>query len=221
MTLGANPLLDQLLLTADGESCSLTFTVAELQSCIAPFFAQVRITQRLQQVYTDLLQAPDTEVVVFQYNLSIPSVNLFSVWQLEAMIDYFNSQIADAVASTKAALPPAKAGRLLMISAQTDPSEPNPQQLPRFDVGLPPTIHDSWTPAFDCGDGDVVDGRSHQADVTQDVLRLTSPLSFCPGNDPWTINADSGIHPSRDGYAQYAETLANVAEVHHLIPPLP
>jgi hypothetical protein len=219
MTLGANPLLSNLLLTSDGEECSLTFTVSELDDCVQPFFDQVNLTGRLEQVYTALLQAPDTNVVAFQYNLSIPALNLFSTWQLEAMIGLFNQNIATAVSNTRAHLPAAQAHRLFMITARVDPADTDPTELPRFNTGLPPTIHDSWTGNYDCDEVFDSDGPSHQSDLTQDFF-TASDYDFCSG-PPWIIDADSGIHPSRDGYAQYAQTLSNFTTAHSLIPALP
>lgn len=218
MTLGANPLLSDLLLTADGEECSFEETVAELQACVQEFFDQVDLSARLEQVYTAVLQAPHTRVVAFQYHLAIPALNLFSVWQLEAMTAAFNQQIADAVTNTKAKVAPSQAERLYLIEAQIDPADPVPTELPRFNTGLPPSVHDSWSGVYDCGGLFDVDGPTHQSDVTQDLYELDP--DFCDG-PPWIIDADSGIHPNRDGYAQFAAALGNVAEAEDLIPPLP
>jgi lysophospholipase L1-like esterase len=219
MTLGANPLLSELLLTAEGEECSLTFTVSELNACVQPFFDQVDLTGSLERVYTALLQAPDTNVVAFQYSLSIPALNLFSTWQLEAMIALFNQNIATAVANTKDHVPAAQAARLFMIEARVDPADADPTKLPRFNTGLPPTIHDSWTGNYDCDEVFDSDGPSHQSDLTQDFF-TASDYDFCSG-PPWIIDADSGIHPSQAGYAQYAAALTNFAQAHGLIPQLP
>jgi lysophospholipase L1-like esterase len=219
MTLGANPLLSELLLTSKGEECSLTFTVAELNACVQPFFDHVDLTGSLERVYTALLQAPDTNVVAFQYSLSIPALNLFSTWQLEAMIALFNENIATAVGNTKAHLPAGQAARLFMVEAQVDPADPEPTELPRFNTGLPPTVHDSWTGSYDCGGVFDSDGPSHQSDLTQDFF-TASDYDFCTG-PPWIIDADSGIHPSQEGYAQYATALTNFAQAEGLIPQLP
>src|SRR3954447_10661825 len=124
MTLGANPLLSELLLTTKGEECSLTFTVAELNACVQPFFDQVDLTGSLERGYNPLLQAPDTNVVAFQYSLSIPAINLFSTWQLEAMIALFNENIFTAVSNTKDHVAAGQAARLFMIEAQVDPADP-------------------------------------------------------------------------------------------------
>jgi lysophospholipase L1-like esterase len=215
-TIGANPLLSEILLTTGGEECAFTTTVAALEACIQPFFENEALLPRLQQFYTAVLEAPDSTVVTFQYPLAVPSANLFSTWQIEAMMDYFNAQIATAVANTKAALP-GQAKRLVLIKAQIDPAQPTPQTLPRFNLGLQPNGQ-SWTGPYNCGRliNDFVDGPSHQSTPTQTEFQLTSPLQYCSG-PPWIIGADSGIHPNKVGYAQFVKPLSNVVSV----PPLP
>jgi lysophospholipase L1-like esterase len=101
---------------------------------------------------------------------------------------------------------------LILIRAQTDPAAPSAQTLPRFKVGLPPNGQ-SWNPPYNCGRliNDFVDGPSHQSSPTQGEFRLESPIRFCPG-EPWIIEADSGIHPSSAGYAQFAKPLAEAVE---------
>jgi hypothetical protein len=217
-TMGANPLLTDVLLSVAGESCAFTESVPALEACIQPYFTQVQLVTQLQRFYTALLEAPNSTVVTFQYHLAVPSANLFDDWQLEALTDYFNAQLATAVANTKAALP--KQGkRLILIPAQTTPGMPPPTQLPRFNLGLPPDGQ-SWTAPYDCGSGDFVDGQSHQSDPTQDEFLLHHPLEYCAGQE-WIIGADSGIHPNADGYAGYAATLANVVDAQAGLPQLP
>jgi lysophospholipase L1-like esterase len=214
-TLGANPLLTDILLTTAGERCAFTESVAALQACIQPFFDQEQLVPRLGQVYAALLAAPDSTLVTFQYHLAVPSANLFATWQLEAIADFFNAQIATAVANTKAALP-GQAKRLILIQAQTDPATPSAQTLPRFNIGLPPDGQ-SWNPPYNCGVliNDFVDGQSHQSSPTQTEFRLESPAHFC-GGPPWIIRADSGIHPNSAGYTQFAQPLSEVVEVPRL-----
>ena len=215
-TMGANPLLTDILLTTAGEECAFTRSVAALEACIQPFFEQEQLLPRLQQFYAAVLEAPDSTVVTFQYPLAVPSANLFSTWQLEAMTDYFNAQIATAVANTKAALP-GQAQRLVLIEAQTDPASPSAQTVPRFNLGLPPNGQ-SWKPPYNCGRffNDFVDGQSHQSEPTQDEFLLDSPGSYCSGPE-WIIGADSGIHPNSEGYSQFVEPLARAVSA----PPLP
>jgi hypothetical protein len=214
-TMGANPLLTDILLTTAGEKCAFTESVATLEACIQPFFQQAQLVARLQRFYAALLEAADSTVVTFQYHLAVPSANLFSTWQLEALTDYFNAQIATAVANTKSALP-GQAKRLILIKAQTDPAKPTADTVPRFNLGLPPDGQ-SWMPPFNCGVifNDLVDGRSHQSTPTQDEFELDSPASYCSG-EPWIIGTDSGVHPNRSGYTQFAGALATVVDVPRL-----
>ena len=219
-TMGANPLLTDILLTGAGEECAFTESVAALEACIQPFFEQEQLLPRLQGFYAALLEATGSTLITFQYPLAVPAANLFATWQLEAMTDYFNAQIATAVANTKAALP-GPARRLVLIEAQTDPAAPSPQQVPRFNLGLKPDGQ-SWSPPYNCGRllDDFVDGQSHQSLPTQDEFQLESPLSYCEGQE-WIISADSGIHPNSDGYASFAATLANVVNAEAAVPRLP
>ena len=208
-TMGANPLLTDVLLTVGGESCAFTSSVAALEACIQPFFTQVQLVTQLQRFYTALLDAPSSTIVTFQYHLIVPSANLFANWQLEALADYFNAQLATAVANTKAALPE-QGKRLILIQAQTTPGTPQPTQLPRFNLGLPPSGQ-SWTPPYNCGDEDFVDGQSHQSDPTQSEFEVRHPLTYCEGPE-WILGADSGIHPNQLGYTQFAATLRSVTD---------
>jgi lysophospholipase L1-like esterase len=214
-TMGANPLLTDILLTTAGEECAFTKSVAALEACIQPFFEQEQLVPRLQLFYAAVLEAPDSLVVTFQYPLAVPSATLFSTWQLEAMTDYFNAQIATAVANTKAALP-GQAQRLVLIEAQTDPASPSAQTVPRFNLGLPPNGQ-SWNPPYNCGRffNDFVDGQSHQSKPTQDEFLLESPSSYCSGPE-WIIGADSGIHPNSEGYSQFVEPLVRVVSAPRL-----
>jgi lysophospholipase L1-like esterase len=217
-TIGANPLLTEVLLTTAGESCAFTNSVPALEKCIEPFFTQVQLVEQLQRFYQALLEAPNSLIVTFQYHLAVPSVNLFANWQLEALTDYFNAQLATAVDSTKAAQP-SEAKRLMLIQAQTTPGTPLPTQLPRFNLGLPPSGQ-SWTPPYNCGANDFVDGQSHQSDPTQTEFHLRHLLTYCEGPE-WIIGTDSGIHPNTLGYTQFAATLENVLRAQDALPQLP
>ena len=215
-TMGANPLLTDVLLTTAGESCAFTNSVQALDLCIQPFFTAVQLVPQLQKFYTALLEAPNSTVVTFQYNMSVPSVNLFATWQLEALTDFFNAQLATAVAKTKAALPE-QGKRLILVPAQTTPGPPQPTQLPRFNLGLPPSSGQSWTPPYNCGNNDFVDGPSHQSFPTQGEFHLRHPFTYCKGPE-WIIGTDTGIHPNKLGYTQYATTLANVLRAQDALP---
>jgi hypothetical protein len=182
-----------------------------------------RFLERLQAVYTALLAAPDAEVVTFQYHLAYPFIAILAeaqAWQIEALLDYLNAQIAAAVAGTRAALP-AEASRLTLVEAQVEPDDEDPLKVPRFNIGVPPDANQTWTASFECGAGGfAVDGPSHQSEVTQAALPGLFESKFCAGT-PWTIKADTGIHPNKTGYAQFAGALTNVTLAHYLVPQLP
>ena len=164
-----------------------------------------------------MLEAPDSTVVTFQYPLAVPSANLFSTWQLEAMTDYFNAQIATAVANTKAALP-GQAQRLVLIEAQTDPAARPPRRCRASTWACPRTASPGTRPTTAAGlFNDFVDGQSHQSKPTQDEFLLESPRSYCSGPE-WIIGADSGIHPNSEGYSQFVEPLAGVVSAPRLPP---
>ena len=113
--------------------------------------------------YDALLEAPDTRVVVFQYPLSIPSVNLFSTWQIEAMIDLFNENIAQAVAKTKSDLPPSKGDRLIMTPEEV---------LKRVDentIGVVPTLGVTFTCDYEPVEAVAKALDAHQAATGLDV----------------------------------------------------
>lgn len=222
-TLGVNPLLGKILEEFEGRACIVKSTTVEaVEKCIEPIFNSVAVRERLESIYKGLLGAPDAEVVTFQYHLAFPelaAIEGFQPWQIEALINYLNAQIAAAVGSVKAALP-LQANRLTLIEAQVDPNQPNPQKVPRFNLGGPPNPAQSWTAKYECGGGFKVDGPSHQSSLSQEIPPGLFGSKFCPG-EPWTIKADTGIHPNKAGYTQFATALTNVAIARGLVPPLP
>ncbi len=224
-TLGVNPLLGEILEEGKAKACfEESASVAALVACIQPLFVNNRVLERLRAVYTLLLAAPDAEVVTFQYHLSYPFLAVLGeiqAWQVEALVDHLNSQIATAVADVKAALP-AAASRLTLVEARVDPGDPDPLKVPRFNLGVPPNPNQTWTASFECPPpgGFTVDGPSHQSEVMQAALPGIFENKFCAG-DPWTISADTGIHPNREGYAQFAAAMTNVAVALGLVPQLP
>jgi hypothetical protein len=66
-----------------------------------------------------------------------------------------------------------------------------------------------------------VDGPSVQSDAAQVELAITNPFSFCGTTDYWIISADTGVHPSVAGHAQFAAALQAVADQNGLGPPGP
>ena len=219
LTLGANPLLSDVLASAAGEECADTDNATELDLCVGPYFEQQQVVERLEQIYETLLGAEDATILVLQYHLAVPSANLFDPWQLEVLTDYLNSQIEFAVDEIQASATPADAKRLVLIESQVEPTAPSPAMIPRFNIGLPPS-EQNWTAGHDCGDGDLVDGQSHQSEPTQDEFQIGDPSSYCEGTE-WIIGSDTGIHPNVAGHGQFAATLATVAQQNNLVPRLP
>jgi len=186
MTLGANPLLSDFL-EGSGALCAFTFSDARLRACLNRYIQGQRVGPLVQEVVEELLAAPRNHVVISLYHLAVPSVTLFSAHQIGILFDSFNTAITGAVQTT-----PGYGTRVFLISP------------PRFFVGRGPGTY--VCPA----NGALVDGPSHQSTVSQDVLAANIFYSFCAGDDPWIISADTGIHPNRDGYAQFAAALESL-----------
>lgn len=197
LTLGGNPLLDTFLF-GSGLECAATFTDAELVACVQSFIDQARLVPNLQSVLEQLLAAENTRVVVSQYHLPIPSTALFGTHQLEVMFGVVNSNIRRAAQGVDGF------GTRLFLMAP-----------PRFNVGLAPGN------VLCPGMSFTVDGPSRQSEVTQDELSLEPFTSFCGSNEYWIISADTGIHPSVAGHAQFAQALEQVALANNLVPPQP
>jgi lysophospholipase L1-like esterase len=199
MTLGANPLLD-LLLAGRGIGCAATLSDPAFRVCIQNLVDQQQLVARLRSVIAGLLVAPGNRVVVSQYHLSIPASSLFSVSSLRIIAEVVNANVAAAVQGA-----PGFGSRVFLM---TPP--PFPVGLPPGDVSCPGTIFTS-----------VVDGRSRQSRVAQDELVVTNPRSFCGSTEYWIISADTGIHPSVAGHAQYAAGLQALVDQNDLGPPGP
>jgi lysophospholipase L1-like esterase len=190
MTIGANPLLSNMLFGADNMGCAIYSDIAGGYSeCIERAFREVRLRENLSRLYTELVQHTDATIYLMQYHLSIPSSALaYSAVQIAAM------------------------GQLLNREIETVAAEVNPQRLrvvtpPHFDVGI--DISPVYPSSYSCSRfGYQVDGPSVQSTPTQDELEVLHPLSFCEGpaggGPPWVVGGDTGIHPSAAGYAQMA-----------------
>jgi lysophospholipase L1-like esterase len=190
MTMGANPLLANMLFGADNMGCAIYADVfGGYRECIEEAFAEVHLQASLQSLYTDLVQHTEATIYLMQYHLSVPSTALaYSATQIAEMGKLLNREIATVAAAV------------------------NPQRLqvvapPHFDVGI--DISPLYPSRFSCSKlGYEVDGPSVQSTPTQDELAVLHPLSFCEGpaggGPPWVISGDTGIHPSATGYAQMA-----------------
>lgn len=190
MTMGANPLLSEMLFGLDNMGCAVASQIfGNYRECIERAFAEVHLRANLKVLYTDLVKNTDATIFLMQYHLSVPSTALA----------YSATQIAEM-------------GKLLNGEIESVAAEVNPKRLqvvtpPHFDVGI--DISPVYPSRFSCSRlGFEVDGPSVQSTPTQDELELLHPLSFCEGpaggGPPWVISGDTGIHPSAAGYAQMA-----------------
>jgi lysophospholipase L1-like esterase len=189
LTMGANPLLSEMLFGADNMGCAIYSDVfGGYRECVEEAFAEVHLRANLKSLYTDLVANTEATIYPMQYHLSVPSVALaYSATQIAAM------------------------GKLLNREIEAVAAEVNPRRLqvvtpPHFDVGI--DISPVFSSRFSCSElGYKVDGPSVQSTPTQDELEVLHPLSFCEGPEkgpPWVIGGDTGIHPSAAGYQQMA-----------------
>jgi lysophospholipase L1-like esterase len=191
MTIGANPLLSEMLFGLDHMGCAIYADVfGGYRECIEKAFAEVHLQAELKSLYTDLVQHTGATIYLMQYHLSVPSTALaYSATQIAEMGKLLNREIAAVAAAV------------------------NPQRLqivapPHFNVGI--DISPVYPSRFSCSElGYEVDGPSVQSNPTQDELAILHPLSFCEGpngaaSPPWVIGGDTGIHPSATGYTQMA-----------------
>lgn len=189
MTIGANPLLSEMLFGVDHMGCAIYADIfGGYEECIEEAFAKIGLHENLERLYRELVQKTNATIYLMQYHLSIPSTALaYTSLQIAEMAKMMNAEIAAVAASV------------------------NPKRLqvvtpPHFNVGI--DLSPVYSSHYSCSRlGYKVDGPSVQIDATQDELLLTHPLSFCSGpvhGPPWVISGDTGIHPSAAGYAQMA-----------------
>lgn len=189
MTMGANPLLSEMLFGVDNMGCAVWSDLfGHYRECIEEAFAGVQLRERLKQLYEELVGNTDATVYLMQYHLSIPSSALaYSVGQITEMGALLNEEIASVAAEVGSP-------RLQVVTP------------PHFDVGV--DLSPLYPSGYSCSDlGYEVDGPSVQSTPTQDELLVAHPLSFCSGpvdGPPWVISGDTGIHPSAAGYTQMA-----------------
>ncbi len=186
LTLGANPLLSDVLFGLRNMECAVESELPEFEACVRAEFAKVELRKNLRGVYADLLANTRATIFLMQYHLSVPwSALAYSSTQIAAMGKLLNLEIASVAAELGS-------GRLRVIAP------------PHFNVGvdIAPVYPSSYTCRLY-----PVDGPSVQSNGTQDELE-SHVLSFCSGpaggGEPWVINGDTGIHPSAAGYTQMA-----------------
>ncbi|HEX8751932.1 MAG TPA: SGNH/GDSL hydrolase family protein, partial [Solirubrobacterales bacterium] len=190
LTMGANPLLSEMLFGIDHMGCAIYADVfGGYEECIEEAFAGVHLQRELKKLYADLVAHTEATIYVMQYHLSIPSVALaYTATQIAEMVKLLNREIAKVAGEVSRT-------RLQVIAP------------PHFNVGV--DLSPVYPSHYSCSRlGYKVDGPSVQTEATQDELLLLHPLSFCSGPVPkgpeWVISGDTGIHPSAAGYAQMA-----------------
>jgi lysophospholipase L1-like esterase len=193
MTVGANPLLSEVLFGKDNMGCAIYSDIfGNFAECVETAFAKVELQTNLRKLYTDLVEHTQATVLLMEYPLTVPS----------SAIAYTSTQIAQM-------------GQLLNREIDRVAQEVNPQRLllvapPHFNVGI--SVEPVYPSTYTCSrEGYRVDGPSVQSEPTQDELEILHPFTFCLGPSPpgpnWVISGDTGIHPSATGYEQMASQL--------------
>lgn len=189
MTVGANPLLSEMLFGIDKMGCAISADIfGRYRECIEEAFEGVQLHPNLKRLYEELVDDTEATIYLMQYPLSVPSVALaYSATQIAETVELLNGEIAAVAAEVGSS-------RLRVVAP------------PHFAVGI--DISPVYPSSYSCSDlGFQVDGQSVQSEPTQDELLVDHPLSFCSGpaeGPPWVIGGDTGIHPSAAGYAQMA-----------------
>jgi hypothetical protein len=186
LTLGANPLLSNVLFGLRNMECAVESELPEFEACVRAEFAKVGLRQDLRAVYADLLANTRATIFVMQYHLSIPwSALAYGSTEIALMGKLLNLEIASVAAELGS-------NRLQVVAP------------PHFNVGI--DVSPVYPADYTCRLYPV-DGPSVQSTGTQDELE-DHVLSFCSGpaggGEPWVINGDTGIHPSAAGYLQMA-----------------
>jgi lysophospholipase L1-like esterase len=133
MTVGANPLLSDMLFGADNMGCAIYADVfGGYRECIEKAFAEVHLQADLKSLYTDLVKHTAATIYLMQYHLSVPSTALdYGATQIAEMDKLLNREIAAVAAAV------------------------NPQRLqvvapPHFDVGI--DISPVYPSRFSCSE---------------------------------------------------------------------
>jgi lysophospholipase L1-like esterase len=190
ITIGANPLLSEVLFGTDNMGCAIwSQIVGGFSECIERAFAGVELRANLAKLYRELVTQTDALIYLMQYPLTVPSSAIaYSSTQIAQMGALLNREISSVAAEVNGA-------RLL------------PVVPPHFNVGI--DVSPVYPSKFTCSYWEYpVDGPSVQSEPTQDELEVSHPLSFCEGpsggGPAWVISGDTGIHPSATGYSQMA-----------------
>ncbi len=187
-TLGANPLLSDVLFGIGNMECAIWSDLfGGFTDCILRAFARVNLQPNLAALYAHLLAytPAKTRIIAMQYYTAVPSIALaYSSAQLERMAELLDQVIVQTVAATGSS-------RITTVTP------------PRFDVGI--DMQPLYPSRYSCG-GSFVDGPSNQSSATQYEFDIEPFRTFCSG-PPWIISSDTGIHPNVAGHAQIATAL--------------
>jgi hypothetical protein len=101
MTIGANPLLSNMLFGVDNMGCAIYADVfGGYRECVEKAFAKVHLQANLKSLYTDLVQHTGATIYLMQYHLSVPSTALaYSATQIAEMGKLLNREIATVAAA--------------------------------------------------------------------------------------------------------------------------
>lgn len=186
LTLGANPMLSQMLLEPSEWWCALVKGMSGFEKCIKEEFEKVELRTWLARVYADLLKNTTATIYVMQYHLSIPVSAVFErTVEITRANQMLNEEIAAVVGS-------ARTSRLKLVTP------------PHFNVGI--ELKGVYPSGPQCPPAD---GPSVQSWITQKELKFWHFETFCGGPETegepdWVISTDSGIHPSITGYTHMA-----------------
>jgi len=190
MTIGANPLLSEVLFGVDNMGCAIwSEIVGGFSECVERAFSEVELRANLGKLYRELVNKTDAVIYLMQYPLTVPSSALaYSSTQIAEMGTLLDREIA-------------------AVAVEVNKERLRPIAPPHFNVGI--DVSPVYPSKYTCSYLEyMVDGPSVQSDPTQDELEVDHPLSFCKGPEgggpPWVISGDTGIHPSAAGYAQMA-----------------
>ncbi|HEX6601354.1 MAG TPA: hypothetical protein VF030_01805, partial [Solirubrobacterales bacterium] len=150
MTMGANPLLSNMLFGVDNMGCAIYADVfGGYQRCVEEAFAEVGLQKHLKSLYSYLVEKTDATIYLMQYHLSVPSTALaYSATQIAAMGALMNREIA-------------------AVAAEVSPTRLRVVTPPHFNVGI--DISPVYRSRYTCSlFGYRVDGPSVQSDPTQD-----------------------------------------------------
>ena len=189
MTVGANPLLSDMLFGTGNIGCAVWSDIfGGFRECIEKAFEGANLRANLRSLYTELVAKTDAMIYLMGYPDTVPSSAItYSATQLAMTGKLVNREIAS-------------------VAAEVSGTRLQPVLPPHFNVGV--DISPVYPSRYSCSSfGFKVDGPSVQSEPTQDELELTHPFSFCDGPEegpPWVIGGDTGIHPSAAGYEQMA-----------------